>query len=362
MVIQISSQGKRRMDIVTELLKYLRYRYELTERVLNHHAKVAVDAMIGKLLEMWSDTEYSVAAKSITEYRARAGRLSWSKNLDQIKDRLADTPSVRRLPSSRLVRGDEPSVKSSAREDIRLRVEDLLEAQFTSRSDDSLLEHLAHYDKVRPSDRRSKAMRQLAQMVLDRHLFKPVGIADADGDKAIAETIYKKSGTPEARARLERDAAAYAGIKHGWHVVLWIPKPDMRFKIADVLVDDGSGVAPLSSVERSSRTIVEDHMRLWAITVFAHPALKASDDADHKLDAVLAFLTDRLGIHLRRWDGEPVAGRLATAVRLEAQVPEAEERARWLSENAAKIAASVENDTFELLRERVRLASDDQLG
>ncbi len=52
MVVKIVRAGAERADAVSELFKYLRYRYELSERALVHHAKVAADAMMGKLLEV----------------------------------------------------------------------------------------------------------------------------------------------------------------------------------------------------------------------------------------------------------------------------------------------------------------------
>jgi HD superfamily phosphohydrolase len=51
--LSIVRDGHERVDVVSELLKALRYRYELSERVLTHHAKLAADAMVGKALELW---------------------------------------------------------------------------------------------------------------------------------------------------------------------------------------------------------------------------------------------------------------------------------------------------------------------
>ena len=53
-----SSDPSKRRDsrlMLERTLKHLRYRYELSERALVHHAKVAADAMIGKALEIWND-------------------------------------------------------------------------------------------------------------------------------------------------------------------------------------------------------------------------------------------------------------------------------------------------------------------
>ncbi|MCA1681524.1 MAG: hypothetical protein LC777_22555, partial [Actinobacteria bacterium] len=53
MALMLHRGGHERIDVATELLKYLRYRYELSERALVHHAKLAADAMIGRLFEAY---------------------------------------------------------------------------------------------------------------------------------------------------------------------------------------------------------------------------------------------------------------------------------------------------------------------
>ena len=45
----VTRSGEERNDTVAELLKYLRYRYEITDRALYHKTKLAYDAMLGKL-------------------------------------------------------------------------------------------------------------------------------------------------------------------------------------------------------------------------------------------------------------------------------------------------------------------------
>ena len=54
MALNIMRQEHERSDVVSELLKALRYRYELSERALAHHAKLAADAMLGEALERWA--------------------------------------------------------------------------------------------------------------------------------------------------------------------------------------------------------------------------------------------------------------------------------------------------------------------
>lgn len=53
MALRIEKNGRPRLDVITEILKYLRYRYELGERALQHHAKVAADTMIAKAVSLW---------------------------------------------------------------------------------------------------------------------------------------------------------------------------------------------------------------------------------------------------------------------------------------------------------------------
>src|SRR5690606_14624812 len=53
MAVRVSRNAQLRHDVLTEILKYLRYRYELSERVLYHHTKLAADAMLAKLFASW---------------------------------------------------------------------------------------------------------------------------------------------------------------------------------------------------------------------------------------------------------------------------------------------------------------------
>lgn len=47
-VLRVHREGGERIDAITEILKHLRYRYELSERALVHHTKLAADAMVGQ--------------------------------------------------------------------------------------------------------------------------------------------------------------------------------------------------------------------------------------------------------------------------------------------------------------------------
>jgi HD superfamily phosphohydrolase len=75
MILRIARpDGRERTDVVTEVLKYLRYRYELSERALVHHAKLGADAMIGKALEVWYDLLWLEAAHASLRRRHTAAR------------------------------------------------------------------------------------------------------------------------------------------------------------------------------------------------------------------------------------------------------------------------------------------------
>jgi HD superfamily phosphohydrolase len=290
MVVRIARDGHLRADVVTELVKYLRYRYELTERVLTHHTKVAADAMVSKLLEMWSDSIWlSAAASEYPDVVARVGR----DDIDALKAEIGSEARSRGLD------------ESDAIERIRAAVEEHLEATFTARSDDGLLEHVADQARQVPADRRSRGIETLAVGVLNRDLFKLIGRADSRADMALAQEKFDKFGRADARRQLERSAARLAGLEHGWQVVIWLPNPDMKLKVAGVLVDNDDGVAPLDRIEDASGQIVEQHRDLWAISVYAHASVQ-DPLSTRTADVLLSSLRTDMDIRLLRWDGEPV--------------------------------------------------------
>ena len=263
MVVRIKRAGRLRSDIVSELLKYLRYRYELSERVLVHHAKLGADVMIGKMFEMWSDA---------------------------LETELADGPSLARLE---------------------------IEEQVRKRGDDGLLEYLIDEagrdvpQRRRAADKRWQGIRELAHRIQNRDLFKNIG---AFAKIEMAEHLYKQYGPSDKRAELERDAARYVKADHGWMVALWIPNPSMRFKAAKVLVDAGQDgvraeIVPLEAWDRENGgrgfEIVESHRKLWAMRVYADRRLSKEQRA-----IVLARLESRLPIN--GWnDATPTLARLS---------------------------------------------------
>jgi hypothetical protein len=303
MVVRIARSGRPRNDIVTELGKCLRYRYELTERILTHHTKVAADAMVGKLLEMWSDAVWiQEAASKYPDVVAPLGHA----DIEVLKSAIAahepgDVPDGEPDLTSTI----DPNLKrSAALKKLDQKVEATLEAEFISRSDDGLLEHLAQVG-ADGLDPRLRAVRELARAVLDRRLFKLIGHAEGAADTALATEKYLKFGPPTVRREMEKRVADLAEFEHGYDVVVWLPNPDMRLKVAGVLVDDGESVAPLDRVDSAGKEIVEQHRHLWSIGIYAALDISKQEHAN-RASVLLSQLKDEMDLRVVRWDGESV--------------------------------------------------------
>lgn len=253
----IHRNGRPRRDVVTEILKHLRYRYELQERVLSHHLKLAADAMIGKMIELWYQQE-----------RVEVEAL----------DGAAQRRQLRSVPGD--FERDEPPTERV----IRWRMEQMLLA----RGDDGLLEHLS---RAGDGSEASGHVRELATSLLERHLYKHA--ANALRAHA-ARDLYDEFGKLDRRRSLEREAATHAKLRHEWHVILWVPSPQMRLKLAEVLVDHGEGIAKFVDYSAKGSDIYDDHKRLWTISVFVHPSV-----TDAQTKAVLAKLSEAMGLS---WD------------------------------------------------------------
>ena len=267
----IHRNGRLRQDIVTEILKHLRYRYELQERVLVHHFKLTADAMIGKMIELWSDAEHDDVNHMSDEDRAA--------EIAAIPNDFEPTPPAPSGSKNRTGRdGDSKRI-------VGWRLEQLLLA----RGDDGLLEHLATQNDDAVSSR--TATRELAIRLRDRQLYRHVANA---ADAYAAEDLHDGFGAPGKRADLERAAADHAGLLANWHVILWVPGPDMRLKLAEVLVDYGKGIAKFVDFSPKGSDIYEDHKHLWTISVFVHPTV-----TERQTRAVLASLTKAMRIS---WD------------------------------------------------------------
>lgn len=278
MVVQSAQDGRRRDDVISELFKYLRYRYELSERVLVHHAKLAADAMVGKMLDAYADDTRNAVAH---EFNGKVNRYE------------ADLPKALK----------EAGKPKALEKEVRERLERL----FMAHGDDGLLETIvAQAASGQAGNARLAIVTELAHALLERRLYKRIGHSryTPAADKLFEKYAKDDKGRQNRRA-LEREAAAYAGLPCESHVALWIPDPRMRLKIADVLVDHGDGVGPLQKLDvlgrRSVTEIQEAHRQLWALSVFVHPDAKADPE---KREVLLSWLGERLGVH---WQEEAIA-------------------------------------------------------
>lgn len=303
LVLNILRGGHERTDIVSELLKALRYRYELSERALVHHAKLAADAMLGEAIERWEWALWWEAA-------GKAGLL------DEVLTR--PSYSIDRVPVYRAeLEADAKREEMSEREwsrhplgRVEKDVRDAMERVFREAGDDSLLDFLADLrnrapDGVVPAsspfaDKRVrsalKASSRLAGDLRDRRLYRiaaEVGVEDVSPDD-----IYKSFGKPADRAALEAEAQRFASLGREPRVILWIPEPDMRLKLAEVLVQQPAGIAPFVTYERSrsrrGSEIYDAHERLWRAYVFVRRDVGWAEE-----QMISAFLGRHMGI---RWE------------------------------------------------------------
>lgn len=305
LALNIVRAGHERTDVVTELLKALRYRYELSERTLVHHAKLAADAMLGKALELWSDALWLQAASAaIAEF----------DDAETLRD-TSDVAEIRQLFRERVEDEHEDEFVGDERRQVHpvdRTVRRSLEREMLSHGDDGVLEMLAAFTQLKTNSERVRAhggfdervltLHQhagaLADAFLGRRLFKiagRVGIEDAP-----AQELYEEFGKDaRKRSAVERGAERFAGIKGGPQVLVWLPNPAMRVKIAEVLVDDGRHVDRFAAYEEPragrGREIYGGHSRLWGLWVFTHP-----DMAPPVRDEVLAFLAEEFGVAWER--------------------------------------------------------------
>lgn len=287
-VLRVVKQDRERKDTLTELLKFLRYRYELSERALAHHAKLAADAMVGKLLQLYSDGLWvDEIGRRVEEDAALAA------DLDGVSR--GDLDEFRRKATKRLKKSGIDEVTTAARNE--------LEATLLRHGDDGLLEYLHAEGEAREADSRWAGVRDLAEALLNRGLFKPLARMS---DRSHAKRLWEDYGAkPDERRQIEQVAARFASVKPAWHAVMWIPPERMRLKPALVLVDDENLIDTMLNRERSPRgqrrgsDIYNAHRDLWALEVFVHPDVRRTDLA---CDALLSAMADQL--HIKEWDAD----------------------------------------------------------
>lgn len=248
--VRLFRNNRHRVDVVTELYKYLQYRYELNERLLYHHAKVAADVMLGKLVSAW----HSALADAVRQ----------------------------RGPN------DLPLSDAQANQQAIAKVEEIVR----DAGDDSLLEML--YAEARKKEHEHSAWRTVARIcdaLLSRRLYKLVGRCTSAGDKA--DDIYREFGSRTAQLELESRVAELVGADPS-QIALWIPSPKMREKVPEVVVQSKSGPRILAHESSSKgREIIKAHHQLWSISLYVEPGL----DLDREV--LLAAIADELEID---WD------------------------------------------------------------
>lgn len=338
--LRIARDGRERKDISTELLKHLRYRYELQERAIVHHAKLAADAMLGKALELWHDAEWLDLA------RERGGA-----HMKALFDQEAGPLSAVGVKEALI-----NDLDQSAAHQIEIEVQELTEERLRDLGDDGLLEYLAGTscddEPDPPWSPFRRAAKQLAGDLLNRRLYKRAAQA---APPLARERIHERFKSREARRELEHQAAEYAGIPDD-QVVIWLPDPKMRLKIAEVLVDFDRGIAPFNEYSGLGQEIYEAHRQLWTVTVFVDPRVREGD----LVPVVLARLAELMGV---KWDREEPRGverptdwplHLAAAGALDEEDFEKEFDALVAEAKKQKVVQRAKGQRFSTLEEQVR--------
>jgi HD superfamily phosphohydrolase len=394
--LSIVRDGHERADVVSELLKALRYRYELSERVLTHHAKLAADAMVGKALELWESAIWLGQAAGIVDELDDLEVLAASQDIAAIRRRLRRQFGSNEKPRDGFEADwtvtDTPTTYDAAATATR----DELERALRRHGDDGLLETLAYslntsrYDEPddvdgaggdRPGQQASdpengsphaelepmpatatrldlmrRLLRQSSSLALDllqRKLYRQigrVGLADAP-----ARRLHKDYGDSAQRIALQEEVQRWAGLGCQPRVLIWLPSPEMRLKLAEVLVDDGQHVDLFVDYERArsgrGSEIYDAHFRLWAMYVFVHRDL---DLAERR--RVIAFLARRLGVSWERereWFGSNAAEWVDRLIVSEAirQSPTSDAVTALLRKRRPALAARQRKDTYAAERQ-----------
>ena len=308
MALNIARENRERTDVITELLKYLRYRYELTERVLVHHAKLAADAMVGKALELWFEEVRAEAAdelKSSSESGDHEAGGSGESEAPPSDAAVVPVPARVEGTTDTGVTTDRTPLDDDPDDDALQRTRKRVTRRILLHGDDGLLEHLRDWSEARRAELREAsdgerlhALSELVDGLLQRDLFKLAGRSSTQ--QASARAIYEQHGGSAARRALEEEAATFAGIDEPWKLCLWLPPPSPRLKSAEVLVFDGSEVVEFYRSEQYKDKRGEDiyvaHGRLWAVSLYIHRSIESE-----KARRALARLAQRMEV---RWDRE----------------------------------------------------------
>ncbi len=341
--LNIMQDGYERTDVLSELLKALRYRYELSERALYHHAKLAADVMVGKALDLWARAvwlEHAApviatldAAEEQVEALDHYGlRGSAERALDEFADthrhaaagelQGAQADAHEHVPSSAMAdelssapRADgaelDPAISALIPTEgpaggiVLERQQKQLEDEVLGHGDDGLLERIAALGADPPcpgvcgaviDDLRRQAA-ALGRALLDRELFAiggRVGVDDAPAAK-----LWDAFGSIEQRTAAQDEAQRFAEVGRDPQVLIWLPDPEMRLKLARVLVDNGEHINEFQAYEEArggrGADIYRAHRRLWSLWVFCHRSMTIE-----RQDAALAYLAVKYGVAWER--------------------------------------------------------------
>ena len=352
LALNILRDGHERTDIVSELLKALRYRYELSERALVHHAKLAADAMLGESIERWEWALWWVAAAKqgqIAEFVARPGF-----SVNQVPVIRAELEArAGREEMSKREWANHPLGKAEA--EVRV----AMESEFQRLGDEGLLDYLAGLPDQAPEARVRPLLRASSRLACDLKGRKLFRVAERVGAGGVSpKDVHTRYGDPAERAKLEAEAQHFAGLGTEPRVILWIPPPDMRLKLANVLVKQKMEVAPFVTYERNrsqrGSEIYDAHEKLWASYVFVRRDVSESEEK-----MVSAFLAWRMGI---RWERHRYLGdhpdrwplRLAVAQEFEAGFGSKVDEVIELHETELAGVSARMPKTFKALEQRVK--------
>ena len=310
MVLRVHRGGDERRDAITEIIKHLRYRYELSERVLVHKTKLAADAMMGKALEIWRDGLWAEAvADDLYGAGPHDGHWPDGTTLETLRTGLlrvalseTEDATIRTALADAVRNQDDSSLRALLYAPYDAAVREYLESVLSAHGDDGLLELLCDLTNARRStdhcdEDRRRAVEALATGLRDHQLYKRIAIQrHVRGDR---ESFCEKFAHPDQRRRIERNAARFAGVSPAWKILVWLPSPKMRLKVADVIVDDGIEIRKFVDREREGRRreaeIYEAHEHLWGVSVFVHKDVYRDEIQKTR---VLASLSADLDIQL----------------------------------------------------------------
>lgn len=349
LALNIMQDGYERTDVVSELLKALRYRYELSERALYHHAKLAADVMVGKALDVWARAVWIEHAAPVIATLDAAEELVEALDHHRLRvdaeRALAKLAESDRPPAanggaaadteasgaethglspdateelSTASHGEEtepaelgPAISAlipsegPATAIVLERQQQQLEDEVLGHGDDGLLERIAALGADPPcpgvggpvvDDLRRQAA-ALGQALLDRELFAVGGRVGVDD--APAAKLWDAFGSIEQRTAAQDEAQRFAEVGRDPRILIWLPDPEMRLKLARVLVDNGEHINEFQAYEEArggrGADIYRAHRRLWSLWVFCHRSMTI----EHR-DAALAYLAGKYGVAWER--------------------------------------------------------------